>query len=182
MRIENAGAPVDPELTDLGHRQALAMAEMMAAEHFDALYVSPMARARQTSKPLEVALGLDAGVVDGVQEFDAEDHSYIPIEDMKADKEMWRRYLEEQQAEDMSTFAETVVKSVEDIIGGHRGQRVAVVCHGGVINVWAAHLLGLGANMFFAPDYTSINRFAAASSGERSIVSLNETAHLRQLD
>ena len=54
-----------------------------------------------------------------------------------------------------------------------------MVCHGGVINGWAGHVLGLGPQMFFNPDYTSINRFRAASSGERSIVSLNETAHLR---
>ncbi len=29
------------------------------------------------------------------------------------------------------------------------------------------------------PNYTSINRFAAARSGERSVLSLNEFAHLR---
>lgn len=154
---------------------------MMAVEPFDALYVSPMARARQTSRPLETAIGIEAGVVDGVREFDAEEHSYIPIEDLKADKERWRRYVQEQRDEDLSTFADTVIKSLEDIIDGHGGQRVAVVCHGGVINVWAAKVLGLGSSMFFEPNYTSVNRFLAASSGERSIVSLNETAHLRGL-
>lgn len=182
IRVENSGAPADPELTELGHRQAEAMAAMMAVEPFDALYVSPMARARQTSRPLEAAIGLEAAVIDGVREYDAEEHSYIPIEDVKADKELWRRFVQEQQNEDMSTFADTVIKSIEEIIDGHRGQRVAVVCHGGVINVWAANVLGLGSSMFFEPHYTSINRFVAASSGERSIVSLNETSHLRELD
>jgi probable phosphoglycerate mutase len=32
---------------------------------------------------------------------------------------------------------------------------------------------------FFDPTYTSVNRFMAASTGERSVISLNETAHLR---
>ena len=32
---------------------------------------------------------------------------------------------------------------------------------------------------FFYPNYTSINRIAAARGGERSIVTLNETSHLR---
>ena len=48
-----------------------------------------------------------------------------------------------------------------------------------MINAWASTVLGLPVTLFFNPDYTSINRFMAASSGERSIVSLNETAHLR---
>jgi probable phosphoglycerate mutase len=54
------------------------------------------------------------------------------------------------------------------------------VCHGGVINSWAGHVLGVREPFFFFdPGYTSVNRFLAAGSGERSVVSLNETAHLR---
>jgi hypothetical protein len=34
--------------------------------------------------------------------------------------------------------------------------------------------------MFFDPGYTSVQRFFAASSGERSVASLNELAHLRE--
>ena len=32
---------------------------------------------------------------------------------------------------------------------------------------------------FFYPNYTSIHRVAAARSGERSVVTINETSHLR---
>jgi hypothetical protein len=32
--------------------------------------------------------------------------------------------------------------------------------------------------LFIDVTYTSVNRFMAASSGERSLASLNETAHL----
>ncbi len=181
-RIEDAGRPADPDLTDLGHRQADLMAEWLAAETFDAVYTSPMARARQTSAPLESRLGLTAGVVDGVQEFDADADHYIPMEDLKADKERWRRYLQGELAEDRSAFASTVVDSLEALIADHRGHRIAVVCHGGVINMWACRVLGLAPEMFFEPIYTSIHRFMAASSGERSVVSLNEVAHLRAID
>jgi probable phosphoglycerate mutase len=74
-----------------------------------------------------------------------------------------------------------VLDAVETIINDHRGERVAVVCHGGIINGYLSHILGLGefARGFFYPNYTSINRVAAASSGERSIVTVNETSHLR---
>jgi probable phosphoglycerate mutase len=181
-RIENAAEAADPELTDLGHRQAAAVADWLAHESFDAIYTSPMARARQTAAPVEAAVGMTAGVVDGVREYDADANHYIPIEDLKADRDRWRQFLAADRAEDRSAFAETVTTSLDDLIGRHRGDRIVVVCHGGVINMWAAKVLGLGNEMFFEPEYTSVNRFMAASSGERSIVSLNEVGHLRALD
>ncbi len=46
------------------------------------------------------------------------------------------------------------------------------------LNAWSAFVLELKTATFFLPDYTSINRFMAASSGERSVASLNETGHL----
>jgi probable phosphoglycerate mutase len=54
------------------------------------------------------------------------------------------------------------------------------VCHGGVINGYLAHVLGLDGQSFFYPNYTSIHRVAAARSGERSVVTINETSHLRR--
>jgi probable phosphoglycerate mutase len=77
-------------------------------------------------------------------------------------------------------FINRTVGSIENIIANHASQRVAIVCHGGVINAYLCHVLGLGNQRgFFYPNYTSIHRIAAASSGERSIVTLNETSHLR---
>ncbi|MFV0258129.1 MAG: histidine phosphatase family protein [Acidimicrobiales bacterium] len=177
--VEDADGPADPELTEVGHRQAKAVAEWLGSETLNALYTSPMRRARQTAAPLEALTGLTATVVPGVREYDAEASTYIPGEVMRSDKEAWRRFLANEMAADRSAFAAEVAESLQALIAAHRGDRIAVICHGGVINMWATELLGLEPQMFFNPDYTSINRFRAASSGERSIVSLNETGHLR---
>jgi probable phosphoglycerate mutase len=80
---------------------------------------------------------------------------------------------------DLASFKKTALDSIEKIISENRGKRVAAVCHGGVINVWAAYILGIDTFLFFAPEYTSINRFLASTSGVKSLVSLNETGHLR---
>jgi probable phosphoglycerate mutase len=40
-------------------------------------------------------------------------------------------------------------------------------------------VLGLAGNQFFYPNYTSIHRVAASSKGHRSILSVNESGHLR---
>ena len=43
---------VDPPLTELGTRQAQALAEAMAGQEFDEVLVSPLLRARQTAAPV----------------------------------------------------------------------------------------------------------------------------------
>ena len=120
----------------------------------------------------------------GVVEFDQDAAFYIPLEELKeTDYERWRELVQGYllAAVDIEKFRYTVVSTLERIISEHRGQSVAVVCHGGVINSWAAHVLGIQNPLFFQPDYTSIHRFLCASSGERSLVALNETAHVRDL-
>ena len=50
---EPEGVAVDePELTRLGHSQAECAAEALSGESFDALYVSPLRRARETAAPI----------------------------------------------------------------------------------------------------------------------------------
>jgi len=178
-RIEDADGPADPPLTAVGHRQARAAAGWLAGEHWDAIYTSPMVRARETTAPLAALLGADPIVEDGVREFDAEESSYIPMEEMKQDKEAFQAWLAEEAERNRDAFAGEVIESLESIVAREKGKRVAVVCHGGVINIWAAHVLGIESGMFFEPDYTSIHRFLCSSRGHRSMVALNETAHLR---
>jgi probable phosphoglycerate mutase len=182
-RIDNASGPADPNLTPLGHRQAKAAALWLSAEiGLDALYCSPLARALQTAAPFESEFGLPAQLVDGVKEYDAGDASYVPMEDIRTDRAAWRTFVEQQVERDYAEFTETVTTALEELIERHRGQTIAVVCHGGVINVWASVVIGLSRpTMFFSPAYTSMNRFKAASTGQRAVVSLNETAHLRSV-
>lgn len=75
-------------------------------------------------------------------------------------------------------FRARIVPALSAIVDRFPGGRVAVVCHGGVINVYLAAVLGLDRHLWFEPAYTSISRVAAARAGVRSVVSLNETAHL----
>jgi len=185
LRIErNDGEPADPGLSELGQRQAARVADWLKDTRIDAIYASPLRRAHQTAIPLAQAHGLEIRTEPGVVEFDPHAPAYIPMEELKAtDPDAWRALVQGGlYAEiDFDLFRRTVVDSMERIIREHPSKTVAVVCHGGVINSWAAHILGIDTPMFFDPTYTSINRSLAASSGERMVVSLNEAAHLRGL-
>jgi 2,3-bisphosphoglycerate-dependent phosphoglycerate mutase len=184
LRVENPdGRPADPPLSSEGRRQAERVADWLAAEHLDALYTSPLRRARETAAPLASRTGLDARVEPGVVEMDHQAASYVPLEELKAaDYPRWQELVQRGglYAEvDLPAFRRNVVTTLERIVAEHAGARVAVICHGGVINAWAGYVLGVEAPLFLDVGYTSLSRFLAASTGERSVVSINETAHLR---
>jgi probable phosphoglycerate mutase len=187
VRRELEIGAADPELSEDGHAQARHLAEYLAAEApLDALYASPLNRARQTAAPIAERFALEIVLDDAVAEWDRHSNEYVPIEELKAaDDPRWQALLRGEWTshdESPGQFSERVVGAIEAMVARHHGQRIAVVCHGGVINIYVAHVLGLdlaGRQSFFYPNYTSIHRVAAATSGERSIVTINETAHLR---
>jgi 2,3-bisphosphoglycerate-dependent phosphoglycerate mutase len=184
VRRELTEGAADPELAADGRRQAELLAAYLATERIDAIYASPLARARETAAPLAARFGLDVAISTGVAEWDQHSPEYVPVEELKAANDpRWQAMLRGEWASDETEddFRRRVLDALEQIVADHRGERVAVVCHGGVINGYLAHVLGLAefARGFFYPNYTSINRVAAASSGERSVVTVNETSHLR---
>lgn len=183
QHVENRdGQPADPPLSEIGRRQADRMASWLQHEAIDHLYSSPMARAFETAQPLASAQGLDIEVREGVAEYDQHSDTYVPVEKLKeVDYERWLRLMKGEVEVDFDAFAQTVVTTLEAIVERHPGNKVAVTCHGGVINVWTAHVIGFAPRLFFNPDYTSINRFQCARSGERSVITLNEAVHLREV-
>ena len=187
VRIEDAGEPANPELSEEGWGQARALAEWLTEAPVDAVYASPLRRAVQTAAPLAERLGLEVVVDDELAEFDRDAHFYIPVEELKATKDpRWLDMVEGRWGDggevDRFTFRRVVVEAVERVIAANPGRTVAIVCHGGVINAYVSHVLELEEVMFFEPHYTSISRLMAARSGQRQIASLNETGHLRRLN
>jgi probable phosphoglycerate mutase len=184
LRVELETGIADPELAAEGHEQAEKMAAYLGVEDVEAVYVSPLRRAIETARPLCKVLGLEAVVSEGVAEFDRNSREYVPVEELRATNDpRWEKLLRGEWDgvdEDPSLFKARVVATVEDMIARHPGGRVVVVCHGGVINQYLAHVLGIETHVgFFYPKYTSIHRVMAARSGQRSIVSINEASHLR---
>ena len=163
-------------------RRVKRLADWLRHETITAIVTSPMRRARQTAVPLADAFGLEPVVDDELAEFDRGQHFYVPIEELKAARDP--RYEALMRGENLDTevdpftFREVVTVAIERIIETNAGGTVAVVCHGGVINAYASHVLGLDFPLFFQPTYTSVNRFLASSAGHRTVASLNEAGHL----
>ncbi len=183
-RIEGADGPADPVLTAEGRRQAELLADWLSHEQIDHLMSSTLRRAMQTAEPVGERMGLDVELVQGLSEFDADADSYIPIEELRAARDprffamIEGRWDELGSSVEPDSFADLVHTTIEGVVERFPGQRVAVVCHGGVINLYLGRILGVERHLWFEPGYTSISRVAASRDGHRTIVSVNETAHL----
>ncbi len=72
------------------------------------------------------------------------------------------------RADPIEEFQARVEAALDKLVAEHAGDTIAVVCHGGVINLYLAVVLGLTGDDrtgFFYPNYTSIHRVAASRSG-----------------
>ncbi len=186
--VTRDGSPADPDLSPTGVTQAELLGDLLAEHPPDVIYSSPMRRARSTATHAAARLGCapDAVVVrEGLSEFDRNDTSYVPMEEMKVtNRAAWDQLASGTFSNDVAVvagFVERVRQNVERIVDDHPGARACVVCHGGVINAYLASCLGFGATEFlrFDVDYTSISRVFASSAGHRSVLSVNERTHLR---
>jgi probable phosphoglycerate mutase len=184
VRRELKEGVADPELAPDGHAQAQRLAAYLATEDIAAIYVSPLKRAQETAAPLARTLGIAPVVDDDISEFDRNSSEYVPIEELRGtDDPRWLKMIRgewEEGHDHPDLFRKRVIEACERIIAKHPGERVVAVCHGGVINQYLAHVLGIETQLgFFYPQYTSIHRVTASRNGLRSLTTLNEVAHLR---
>jgi probable phosphoglycerate mutase len=180
---ESNGEAADPELTTRGLDQAARLGAWLAGEPVHHVVSSPLRRALETAQPVADAHGLEVAVLGGLREWDADSEHYIPMEELRALKDdRWQAMVEgrweDYGGENPARFRDRIVPALDAVIDAHPGETVVAVCHGGVINVYLAALLGLAQHLWFDPGYTSISRVRAARSGPRSLASLNESAHL----
>jgi 2,3-bisphosphoglycerate-dependent phosphoglycerate mutase len=177
------GVRADPQLTEAGHEQAQRLADWLASERVDAVLSSPLRRALQTAQPIAAAVGVEVETFEGIVEYDVNSDHYIPTEELRVTKdERWTAMVEgrwdEFGAELPEIFRARVDEAVTAIVERFPGQRVAAVCHGGVINVALGSVLGISPPLWFEPGYSSMSRMLASRGGIRSVASLNELAHL----
>ena len=181
-RHDDDGTEADPGLTPAGRAQAAAVARRLAGERPDALYASTMARAVQTARPLADATGLDLRTDEDLCEFDRGVPTYVPLEEVGADREQqWQELLQGWwggRRFDLHAFRDRVVARLDAVVAEHAGQSVVVVAHGGVVNAYASAVLGLPAPFFFSPEYTGITRVRVSRGGHRELAVLNDSCHL----
>jgi broad specificity phosphatase PhoE len=182
QRLDAGTGPADPSLDVTGRAQAAALARWLGPQGLDGIVTSPLRRAVETAEPLAGATGLRAEVVSGLAEWDRNATRYIPLEQLRTEDPATFAALRAGRLADLGVDTDAFCARVEDamasVVADYPGGRVAVVCHGGVINAFLSMVLRLDRLVFFPPAYTSVSRVAVSRNGERGVLSLNEVPHL----
>jgi probable phosphoglycerate mutase len=173
-------SPADPRLSSIGTRQAQAVARWLANRSPDRLVSSPARRARDTAQATAVALSMEVEIDDRLRDANSSRERYVALEEDRAQNpEAYRRRLDAYR--DSTQLAEASMRvnaALDEWTTNHPGLRVAVFCHGSVVNVYAARVLGLTELAFIDVGYASAHRFMISRDAIRSVKSLNETAYL----
>ncbi len=161
------GDTADPPLDATGREQAIALTRrLLMMPDPAAIYCSTLTRARETIAPYLEATGRTASYLDDLAEWHAGDWELKEFEELLTEHpEMPARVLFQDpvfvlapNSEPVDAFRRRVIGAVEGTLASHPEGDIWVVCHGGVINAYIGHLLGVeDQEMFFLPPNTSIN-------------------------
>jgi probable phosphoglycerate mutase len=176
---------LDVPLNDVGQRQALAVAEALRGESFDALYSSDLQRVRQTAAPAAAQLGMEPVLDAALRErhygiFQTLTYAEVKVRYAEDYARFARRDPEYafRTGESLRAFAERSVAAIRAIAERHSGQSVLVFTHGGVLDEVYRHIGGLavGAPRDFGIPNCGINRLEIAEQWR--IGCWAEVAHL----
>ena len=161
------GDTADPPLDATGREQAIALTRrLLMMPDPAAIYCSTLTRARETIAPYLEATGRTASYLDDLAEWHAGDWELKEFEELLTEHpEMPARVLFQDpvfvlapNSEPVDAFRRRVIGAVEGTLASHPEGDIWVVCHGGVINAYIGHLIGVeDQEMFFLPPNTSIN-------------------------
>ncbi|HRX01794.1 MAG TPA: histidine phosphatase family protein [Anaerolineae bacterium] len=147
---------LDAGLTDLGKRQAAALAGWLPQQllQIDGLYASTMQRARETVQPLCDAYGVEVQWDDRLREIgnNRSDHTPWPPEALpKAYSDYWaseRPFATTtpmvEGGETFMHFRTRVGLFIEELVECCRDKTIVAVCHGGVVEAAFDHIFNIG--------------------------------------
>jgi len=184
------GDAIDPPLTEYGRMQARLTGDAFSLKQIDAIFASPLKRAMETAEAIAGHhKSLEIQVLDDLREVEV-------FRDVPPDKTALefvgrdlllaarQRMLDERSwdvyppyTERSFDFRKRSINAVESCIARNAGERIVIVCHGGVINSYLGHIIRSSYDMFFRPAHASVN-IAVAGEGRRVLRLLNDTHHL----
>lgn len=176
----------DIELDALGLQQAQRLAAALADEPLQAVYSSDLARARQTALPLAERAGLPLRIDSGLRERgfgDFEGLSFAQIEQRwPHEAARWRRRDPDfgpGGGEVLREFRARIVAAVERLALAHRGECIALVTHGGVLDLLyrEAARLALDAPRTWQLGNAAVNRLLHTDAG-LTLVGWGDAGHL----
>jgi probable phosphoglycerate mutase len=202
VHAATVGEWIDPPLSEQGRLQARLLGEALSLKRIDAVFASRLRRAVETAGEIASQQDVEVEFLDDLREVEV--FRDVPPEKTALEflgKELLEavreRMLNERNwdvypySESSYDFKKRAVNAIESAIaknagdpdgpgaqtGARRSGRIAIVCHGGVINAYVGHIIGSRYDMFFRPAHTSVS-IVVSGEGRRILRLLNDTHHL----
>jgi len=182
------GRRTDPGLSDEGLDQAERTARFLSRHLLDAVYSSPLLRARQTAEAIAQPHRLAVEVVPGLIEVDVgvwEGRPWDEIE--RIDPEAYHRFMTDAAVhpylggENLTTARDRSLPALARLMSENPGRTIVAVAHNVVNRACLAHWLGmpLGRYRSIPQDNCGVN-VARHRAGEVKLVTINAVEHLRE--
>ncbi len=150
------GDAADPGLSDLGRRQAEAVAQAVSALGFSGVVTSPMQRCRETAAPFAAALSVSPEVLEAVSE--------VGTPEAVADRVAWLRGVMAgtwaDAGAELAGWRHAAVEAVSALPDG-----TAVFSHFVAINAIVGALEGVDDVIVFRPGHCSLTRLGRTGAG-----------------
>jgi probable phosphomutase (TIGR03848 family) len=141
-------------LADAGHEQARRAAERIAAlDRVDAVYASPLERARETAAPIAAARAMKVKVDKGLLECDFGDWTGAELKKLMKLRE-WQTVQRAPSTftfpngESFSAMQHRMVATIDRLRAAHPGGVVVCVSHADPIKAAVAHAMGTHLDLF----------------------------------
>jgi probable phosphoglycerate mutase len=170
---------IDVPLNDAGREMAEALAEAYATEKWDAIYASPLSRARKTAEPLALRLGLPVLIKDGLREIAyGEWDGNLEADVEREQKEAFAAWSSDPAhipppgGETAVEIAARAMAAVAEIRAENPAGTVLAVAHKATIRILVCALMGIDVSLF--------RKRIAAEVGAATIIEFKSTGPLLQ--
>ena len=177
----------DIPLSKEGIRQAVMLKERLNGD-FDYIYASPLKRAYETARVISEDTDKTVSIAEGIREINFGEWEGLTMKGI-AEKypdvfNSWRTDKEEGKfcGGDMSTLNASIraKNCIMEIANKHKGKKIAIVAHGGIIKAGLIGIFGWDMSMYhkIALGNTCINTVTFNDEMKPALVGLNDTNHL----
>jgi broad specificity phosphatase PhoE len=177
----------DVPLSELGVQQAAALAATLRARPLEAVYASPLERARRTAEIVTAGRAVPLLFLDDLRELSLGEWEGRTVEEIRAlPGDPYARWVRDPLTclppggEPLPDVQRRVVRAMEAIGAAHPdGGDILVVGHGGVISTYVAHCLSLPLRDIWR---VTVSNCSLTEVAPPRVLCLNSTLHLTALD
>lgn len=177
----------DIDLSEEGIKQAELLKNRLKGD-FDFIYTSPLSRALETANILAAGTNKEVTIADEIREINFGEWEGLTLREISEKYpeifKAWRADKKESYIcggdSSIHNAASRATKCILDIVSKHKGEKIVIVAHGGIIKAGLIGLFDWDMTMYhkIALGNTCINTIAFNDNLKPVLVGLNDTNHL----